>query len=241
MLWSTWQSAERSLCRSCFVHRKHLSKYLHAASQPPHHDTTHLPFHQAFQHRCKNIDSPLEAFLHVLFTLSKTDSRLLQTLEATLDNSRSTQKMLALFTIAAAILASAVAAPAVITGSNGALDKRCKAKVENKPWQLTHIAAFEADPNLPTGISSISFDFCDTNKGLELQTRCEYNLPMHSGLGPIDHDNYHRCNNQDVQFKYEGTNITVSRTYKDDCLGDYPYNCTYSAVGPFGAIVSFDD
>lgn len=86
--------------------------------------------------------------------------------------------------------------------------------VESTPWRLSNIRAFTASPG-PTGVSSITFHFCDTNAGLELETECSRYLAPGSGRSPIDPDTFYPCANNTVGFKYTGREIVVQRTYID--------------------------
>ncbi|TKA79394.1 hypothetical protein B0A49_02611 [Cryomyces minteri] len=75
--------------------------------------------------------------------------------------------------------------------------------VEETPWHLTKFFAFTAAPG-PDGVSAISFHFCDTNAGIEVETECSRTLPPGSGRSPVDPDTYYPCKNATVRFQFKG-------------------------------------
>ncbi|TKA65127.1 hypothetical protein B0A49_08185 [Cryomyces minteri] len=90
--------------------------------------------------------------------------------------------------------------------------------VEETPWHLTKFFAFTAAPG-PDGVSAISFHFCDTNAGIEMETECSRTLPPGSGRSPVDPDTYYPCKNATVRFQFKGDTIDVARSYKDSSVG----------------------
>ncbi|KAK5126797.1 hypothetical protein LTR85_009731 [Meristemomyces frigidus] len=98
----------------------------------------------------------------------------------------------------------------------------CHALIEETPWTITSLTAFDAAPGYNG--SFVTFHFCDVNAGLELDTDCSRYLPSGSSRSPIDPDTYYPCDSNDVQFIYAGSSLTIERSYVDDCLGPSPYN-----------------
>ncbi|KAK4985750.1 hypothetical protein LTR66_001427 [Elasticomyces elasticus] len=113
------------------------------------------------------------------------------------------------------LLASLLAIPIVSAAPTHALRPRF---IEETPWRLSDIAAFEAAPG-PSGVSSISFHFCDTNTGIEIETDCSRYLTPGSGASAVDPDNYYSCDDPSVAFKFLGDSIAVERIYKDPSVG----------------------
>lgn len=110
------------------------------------------------------------------------------------------------------LVSLASAAPTPV--SNDPTPVLAKRFVEETPWHLANVRAFTANPG-PSGVSSFSFHFCDTNTGIELETECSRYLPPGSGRSPIDPDNYYPCNNNTVGFKYTGDALYIQRSYHD--------------------------
>ncbi|KAI7489983.1 hypothetical protein KC351_g915, partial [Hortaea werneckii] len=135
----------------------------------------------------------------------------------------------------------------------------CPILIENTPWLLTNITHFT--PSFPsenhtnstnsttapsssslTNSSSsssasgfISFHFHDTNKGLELETRCFRTFPPHDRHSTSEVDDkpgggtYYPCEDGRVRFAYTAAGqgegeLKVGRGHRDDCLGKPPYN-----------------
>lgn len=115
--------------------------------------------------------------------------------------------------IALAILAFhgiAFATPTAVTKQV----RRCAALIEENPWTVSNLSAFDAAPG-PSGVSYISFHFCDTNTGLQLDTTCSRYLAAGSGQSPIDPDNYYQCGSDYVRFIYSGDTLQLERSYTD--------------------------
>jgi len=62
--------------------------------------------------------------------------------------------------------------------------------------------------------SFVSFHFCDTNRGLELDAECSRTVS--AGESCIDPDNYYACEGNQVRFIYSGTSLRIERSYVDD-------------------------
>ncbi|KAI7489854.1 hypothetical protein KC351_g1029 [Hortaea werneckii] len=126
----------------------------------------------------------------------------------------------------------------------------CPILIETSPWLLTNIAHFvpslllpfqnhtnsSSTSSSPTRSSSsasaafgfISFHFRDTNRGLELETRCFRTLPRHyssSEVDPKPGGTYFPCEDGRVRFAYtagagqgegEEEMLKVGRVHRDD-------------------------
>lgn len=103
---------------------------------------------------------------------------------------------------------------AIPTPSSHQPDRLQKRFQEAIPWELSNIAVFNAALG-PSGVSLISFHFCDTNTGIELETECSREMAPGSGQSVIDPDNYYPCNNSTVSFAYTGTALFIHRSYID--------------------------
>ena len=114
--------------------------------------------------------------------------------------------------------------------SSAPLSTHCPILIENDPWLLTNITLFHPSPppyqnhtNSTSSSSSssafISFHFRDTNKGLELETRCFRTFPKHSKTNPVT---YYPCEDGRVRFAYaaageeEEGELKVGRGRRDD-------------------------
>jgi len=100
--------------------------------------------------------------------------------------------------------------------------KRCDALIEQSPWIVTNLVAFEAAATSQNE-SRISFGFCDTNKGLELDTNCSRTVAPGSRQSIVD-GAYYTCENDDVRFIWSGDQLSLERSYEDPCIGPYPYD-----------------
>ncbi|KAK5745362.1 hypothetical protein LTR17_001523 [Elasticomyces elasticus] len=98
----------------------------------------------------------------------------------------------------------------------------CHALVENTPWTISNITAFEAAAGSASE-SYISFHFCDVNPGLELETMCSRTVAAGSG-GSLRDSAYYACEGNEVRFIYSGTSLSLERSYTDPCLGKPPYD-----------------
>ena len=114
-----------------------------------------------------------------------------------------------LFIIAILALLSLISAAPTSTGSSSA---SCTALVENEAWIITNLTSFEAAPGHDG--SFVSFHFCDTNVGLELDAECSRTVS--AGNSCIDPNNYYQCDNNNVRFIYSGTSLRIERAYVDD-------------------------
>ncbi|KAK3072276.1 hypothetical protein LTR53_007128 [Teratosphaeriaceae sp. CCFEE 6253] len=102
--------------------------------------------------------------------------------------------------------------------------KRCNALLENTPWIIRNLTAFQPAPDSQSD-AFIAFHFCDVNPGLELETTCARNAPADSsGQSVVDPTTYFACEGNQVRFIYSGDELSLERSYVDDCLGAYPYN-----------------
>ncbi|EME89715.1 uncharacterized protein MYCFIDRAFT_193563 [Pseudocercospora fijiensis CIRAD86] len=102
----------------------------------------------------------------------------------------------------------------------------CSAVIEETPWSITNIVTFSANPH-PHAVSYFLFDFEDTNRGLEVKTQCQFYLPAGSNstlLAAGDGNDYHGCVDGDVRFAWDGNLLKVQRWYRDECLGEPPYD-----------------
>ena len=108
------------------------------------------------------------------------------------------------------LLGVAFASPVPAEGSSTELEKRFS---ETNPWQLTNIVAHQA-ANKAAGQSHFGFHFEDTNKGIKLQTDCKYTLPAGSTATLAD-GQYHPCDNNSVSFSWDGTTLSLERSYTD--------------------------
>ncbi|KAK0269853.1 hypothetical protein LTR35_014529 [Friedmanniomyces endolithicus] len=145
--------------------------------------------------------------------------------------------------LTATLLALSTSTSALPTSPSSPLQpqtKRCTPLLENTPWTISNLVAFQAaTPNStftsqsntsstpPTASSSyITFHFCDTNPGLELETTCTRLIPSGSGApaSVTDPWTYYPCDSDEVRFIYSGASLTLERSFVDDCLGAPPYN-----------------
>jgi len=119
-----------------------------------------------------------------------------------------------------AMLSLAAAAPFESNNNDKAnveqpkVEPRCDYLLENNPWRISNLTAFSAARH-PAGSSYVSFHFCDTNPGLELDTMCTRRLPKGSTDSCEDPNNYYVCDNDDVQFMYDGESLTLERVIID--------------------------
>jgi len=122
-----------------------------------------------------------------------------------------------LSTVAAlALLGSASAAPAPAVApyeTNADLLKRCDYKLENHPWNVTELKAFKANAGT-TSKSYISFKLQDNNAGLKTTTTCIRTLDNQDS--PVDANNYYLCDDDNIEFLFAGTSLTIQRTYQDE-------------------------
>ncbi|TKA36319.1 hypothetical protein B0A54_13253 [Friedmanniomyces endolithicus] len=154
-----------------------------------------------------------------------------------------------LILLTTALLALSTSTSALPTSPSSPLQsktKRCTPLLENTPWTISHLVAFQAavqnstsTPPSPSNTSSstnptpgssyITFHFCDTNPGLELETTCTRLItPGNPSSGPpasvIDPGTYYPCDSNEVRFIYSGARLTLERSFVDNCLGAPPYN-----------------
>jgi len=113
--------------------------------------------------------------------------------------------------------------------------KRCTPLLENTPWTISNLIAFQAtvpastqnstspsntssSTTPPSSSSYITFHFCDTNPGLELETTCTRLIPSGSGAqaSVIDPGTYYPCDSNEVRFIYSGASLTLERSFEDD-------------------------
>lgn len=90
----------------------------------------------------------------------------------------------------------------------------CQALIEDHPWTLSNLAVVNAPADSPIA-SSISFNFCSTNPGLQLETQCNYSMAIGSGARPEQAGGYHACGNATVRFRYAVGRVDVERAYID--------------------------
>jgi len=93
--------------------------------------------------------------------------------------------------------------------------KRCDALLENIPWTIRNLTAFEPAEGCPDS-GYISFHFCDVNPGLELETWCTRTVAAGSNESVIDPGTYYSCDGNEVRFIYSGDELQVERAYSDD-------------------------
>lgn len=117
---------------------------------------------------------------------------------------------------------TSISAPstATATATASASPSNCPVLLENTPWLLTNLTAF--DPSPGHNGSFISFHFCDTNPGLELETTCSRRLNRFSSKSPVDADTYYACDDETVRFVYAGESLTVKRAFRDDWYVSLP-------------------
>lgn len=106
------------------------------------------------------------------------------------------------------LLGSALAAPSQQP------QKRCTAILENDPWTLSNIYAFDAFASSNQS-SVLFFHFCDTNTGLEMDTDCTRTIAPGGG-STISPGTYYECNNNTVRYIYDGASISIERSYVDE-------------------------
>jgi hypothetical protein len=93
--------------------------------------------------------------------------------------------------------------------------KRCNALIETKPWHVSGIIVYNAEPTAPVG-SSIQFHVSDNNPGLEFDTMCEWSLPAGTGSPPGVPHRWYSCKDERVHFLYQVGSLQLSRSYDDD-------------------------
>lgn len=92
--------------------------------------------------------------------------------------------------------------------------QKCNYLLENNPWIVRKLQAFTAAPGTD-GPSFVSFHLQDTNTGLKLNTMCSRYLPKKSTEPCEDPNNYYSCDDDSVQFMYDGKTVTIERTFTD--------------------------
>lgn len=92
--------------------------------------------------------------------------------------------------------------------------KRCDGPVETNPWIISNFTAFDA-ASTSSQPSYLWFHFCDQNVGLELDTNCHIALDQGVPLSSIGSD-YQPCEDENVEYMYDGTSIALQRFYVDD-------------------------
>lgn len=92
--------------------------------------------------------------------------------------------------------------------------KRCDGPIETDPWIISNFTAFNA-ASASGQPSYIWFHFCDQNAGLELDTNCHSILDAGASLSSINSD-YLSCENNNVEYMYDGGSMTLQRYYIDD-------------------------
>lgn len=104
------------------------------------------------------------------------------------------------------------------TGTNTATSKdddQCQAKIFDQAWTLTNITIYkEAGQQSGNEHAAMSFHFCDTNTGLELDTDCSGTVVNDRCEG--EDGGYVFCNNDDVSFKFSSGLVMMNRYYIDD-------------------------
>lgn len=121
--------------------------------------------------------------------------------------------MLFLFATLALLSQSPTFASPTPTTSASTTTTPCQALIEETPWTVTDLTAFDAAPGSLTG-SFVTFNLCD--QGLQLETTCSRYLPANSSSSPIDPDTYYDCESSDVRFIYAGDSLTIERRFVDD-------------------------
>ena len=92
---------------------------------------------------------------------------------------------------------------------------KCISKNFDNPWILTDIAVSTPEPSTKGQRGYISFHFCDSNQGLELDTNCSG--PMSNGVCENGDGGYVSCLNNTVAFKFDASKmIWVTRVFIDD-------------------------
>lgn len=108
----------------------------------------------------------------------------------------------------AAAVPLALAAP---TANTGEIEKRFS---ESTPWTISNFKYYKPNPaSYATVNESISFNFCDQNAGIQLDTTCSVSQLM--SAGSLIGTSYTSCANSTVEFFFTGTTLNVSRSYID--------------------------
>ena len=91
---------------------------------------------------------------------------------------------------------------------------KCPDKSFDDPWIISDIEYNQ--PSSSSGAAdTISFHFCDLNKGLRFDTNC--NATVTNGTVQGDDGGYVECQNATVAFQFEGGNLLLfTREYEDD-------------------------
>lgn len=122
--------------------------------------------------------------------------------------------MLFLYAVSS-FLAFTTAAPTPTSTAASSTATSCHAKTFDLPWTLTDITLYRATGQDPDkSHAAISFHFCDTNSGLEMETDC-------SGVvigdkSEEDDGGYVLCANPEVGFKMSSDLIMMTRAFLDD-------------------------
>lgn len=113
------------------------------------------------------------------------------------------------------LIAFSTAAPTSTTSAPSSTTTNCQAKTFDLPWTLTDITLYRESGQHPNkSHAAISFHFCDTNRGLEMETNC-------SGVvigdkSEEDDGGYVLCSNPEVGFKMSSDLIMMTRAFLDD-------------------------
>lgn len=107
-----------------------------------------------------------------------------------------------------------IAAPTTTSSALSSTEAACQAKAFNKPWTLRDITIYEAaGQDSKNGNGAISFQFCDTNSGLEMETACSGTVINNISQG--NDNGYVICANDTVSFKLESKTIMITRAFLD--------------------------
>jgi len=94
---------------------------------------------------------------------------------------------------------------------NGHLEKRF---VEETPWHISDFKYFVPSAGSSKNLT-LSFNFCDTNSGIEMETKCKRTIANEVNATLVDPNDYYLCNNDTVTFQFHGDSINITRTYID--------------------------
>lgn len=121
--------------------------------------------------------------------------------------------MLVLYALSSS-LALATAAPTATKSAPSSTTTTCHAKTFDLPWTLTEITLTQTPEQMKVNHSSISFNFCDTNSGLEMETACSGTVI--GDKSEEDDGGYVLCDKPEVGFKMSADLIMVTRAFLDN-------------------------